>query len=750
MSGIHHESISNRNPLVELIDVERHVGFAISVNFEEAVLLSNDYWKEMVGGLPMNSFVLASAFYSGNYAETPKIDREVLLLRVMGPADMPMDRTRIDAMIDSYTKRTQVERTRQSGHGDSFEFDQYDGFDKFTHTELQFGAIRCRIVGSFYLKDSQLMLGADIENFSAASHLRAYKPTSKALETIVNFIDPIRRMQAEKKAAELGFNEVPSPFKLGTVRYTSTDRMHRGENENLVPVGVNPIDFLARRTAVFGMTRTGKSNMIKTLSSAVGLAGKSNNVKIGQCIFDINGEYANANKQDDGSSIADVFGDSVVCYRASKPPREGFQDLRNNFYREPQVGLSIIQEQLRQVKGLANDMLILATGMSLEEPSAEEATDSDINRWKRQVELFKVLLYSVGFELPKDEKVTLGPSKPVMRQVMSVMQPSIVDLEAEKKGGKLTQDEIAALAKAHYGDLSTSTTLKSAKRFILDAREADRRIQREYDPKNKKTGFYGDRLRSDGGSDPWFDDTLKALANLIGHRSDTGTNIKCKSYLGPLSELHSISGSGEVEADIYNLLSDGKIVIVDLSVGSSSIREAISERIAREIFMKSMGIFHTGEVSPNIVLYVEEAHNLIGRDAKPDETWPRIAKEGAKANIALVYATQEPSSVQPNIMANTENWIVTHLNNDDELRVLGKFYDFADFSLSLKRAQDVGFARVKTLSSPYVVPTQIDLFVPEKIIKQLESLNQGVNDQACEFPAPTAEAKSSDLDQLLS
>ena len=35
----------------------------------------------------------------------------------------------------------------------------------------------------------------------------------------------------------------------------------------------------------------------------------------------------------------------------------------------------------------------------------------------------------------------------------------------------------------------------------------------------------------------------------------------------------------------------------------------------------------------NIVLYVEEAHNLIGKGADLTETWPRIAKEGAKAKI---------------------------------------------------------------------------------------------------------------------
>lgn len=125
-----------------------------------------------------------------------------------------------------------------------------------------------------------------------------------------------------------------------------------------------------------------------------------------------------------------------------------------------------------------------------------------------------------------------------------------------------------------------------------------------------------------------------------------------------------------------------------------------------------------------MVIYVEEAHNLIGKKDDLSDTWPRIAKEGAKAKIALVYATQEPSSIHPNILANTENWFVTHLNNEDELKALGKFYDFADFHDSLKTAQDVGFARIKTLSSPFVIPTQINRFTPEEIKKEVSHSSQ--------------------------
>ncbi|WP_210256045.1 ATP-binding protein [Chelativorans sp. Marseille-P2723] len=125
-----------------------------------------------------------------------------------------------------------------------------------------------------------------------------------------------------------------------------------------------------------------------------------------------------------------------------------------------------------------------------------------------------------------------------------------------------------------------------------------------------------------------------------------------------------------------------------------------------------------------MVIYVEEAHNLIGRKSELTEIWPRIAKEGAKYGIALVYATQEPSSIHPNILANTENFFVTHLNNDAEIRALSGFYDFADFSAGLKRSQDVGFARIKTLSANFVTPTQILKFEPEAVRKEYQRVRE--------------------------
>jgi hypothetical protein len=234
-------------------------------------------------------------------------------------------------------------------------------------------------------------------------------------------------------------------------------------------------------------------------------------------------------------------------------------------------------------------------------------------------------------------------------------------------------------------------------------------------------------LSSSTPGNSWVDPLLEAMLNMLARETSRKQSFGGWRAVQKYLPYHSPRRVQDVTTEIVRYLDDGKIVILDLSAGPVEIRKVLSERIARQIFDRQMATLNRGEVPQNMVLYVEEAHNLVGKKVDLDTTWPRIAKEGAKAKIAFVYATQEPSSVHPNILANTENWFVTHLNNDDELRTLGKFYDFEDFLPSLKSAQDVGFARIKTLSAPFVIPTQINRFTPQAIKSQIEQikLSQG-------------------------
>lgn len=681
-------TVISDNPLTRLIgDVDQSfVGYVYNLRYDECFVQTNDAFKHGVNGLPHNSFLLAAGFDPARFDTAPKIDQEVVLLRVLGPAPLPQDGDMVRTRIEHHQRRRETERLPG---------DVNDGLDPMTASELQWGGMRCRVLGTFFMEDGQLRLGSDIENFMSLSRMRAFKPRGASLELIVNHVNPEVRAKARDEAIKAGFKDTPKPIDMGTVRYTSTARLHRGTGEPLVKVQIQPADFLARRTAVLGMTRTGKSNTVKTTVSAVALAAMKSDIRVGQLIFDVNGEYANANHQDDGSSIADVF-PNTVRYRAIETA--GFEDLRTNFYSECAQALGLIQALFKAEKspafsGQDLDAFMAAT---LEEP--DKADHGDHQRWERHMSTFQCILARAGFRQPAGLKIRVPRSKTLVKQLTdwgNAQNPPVVVTPP-------AADAVAPNDACEWFDQIRNINLE------IKAGQGASQIG----------------LRSSSGG-AWVDPMLEAMLNMLARTSSRKQPIGGWRAITKYTDYHSPRRSADVTDEIIDHLDNGKIVILDLSAGPVEIREVLSERVARQIFERQMRTMNGGRVPQNVVLYVEEAHNLVGKRTELTSTWPRIAKEGAKAKIAFVYATQEPSSVHPNILANTENWFVTHLNNDDELKTLGKFYDFSDFLTSLKSAQDVGFARIKTLSAPFVIPTQINRFTPAAITAEMQALGIG-------------------------
>ena len=671
MQTIGKELLKN-DPLIKLVQEENFVGYIYKIDYDTAQVMTNDLWKEKVLGIPHNSFLIAAEFNPNNLNSDSIKNSEIILLRVIGSAKLPQDEKLTETKTDNYKKQT---NKYQQDSGYDANKNSATSYDNITQNEIQFHGLECRILGTFYKRDDSLWLGSDLESFVSATKFNVYRPRKEALETIVNYVDPIRQNKAIEDMKELGIKKKINPFPIGTVRYTSTDRLHRQKDEDKVRVSIQPTDFLSRRTAVFGMTRTGKSNMVKQTISVVKKVADEGKIKIGQIIYDINGEYANANKQDKGA-LADIYPDDTICYRMLKT--DGFKDLRNNFYEQINEGFSIIVRELEDAKRINNDYIRAFVNMSFDEPDKKEIGDH--NRWEVRIAAYKVLLYKAGFEPQnKNHKIKFPVSEKVRNKVKQ--QANDYDFSEWKSGNKS----------------GVNLSLPEAYEWFIAAREAN----------------IAEPLPSSTKGKYWVDDTLKNLLNMIAQKSDNQNFISGFRILSDGIKYHSPRRNREVTGEIYEYLKEGKIVILDLSVGDPRIREKVSKEIAGKIFNLSMKQFVEGETPPNIVIYIEEAHNLIGKNMELTETWPRIAKEGAKYGIALVYSTQEVSSVHPNILSNTENWFVTHLNNEREIKELAKFYDFADFSRSLLRAQDVGFARVKTLSSPFVIPVQIDKFKPE-------------------------------------
>ena len=637
----------NKNPLAPLIQENQFIGWTCSMDYEQAVVLTSDDLKTKAKGVPLHCFLLATSF---NPKKSSATEGEVILLRVIGSAPLPQDEELLKLKAESLKNR----ELKIAGNDSAW-------------NEFQFGGLLCRCLGTFFVSNGRLRLGSDVENYSNALDLDVYRPSGAALSLIVNYISAERAAAAEAEAQRLGVANGLPAFPIGTVRYSSTDRLHRGDDADKAVFNLNAIDFLSRRTAVFGMTRTGKSNTVKQLVSVVMRASRECQLKIGQIIYDLNGEYANANQQDKGS-IAEVFPDETIRYRMIPTP--GFQPILNNFYTQIPEGHHTLRGLIELNRVSRSSDIDAFLSMEFNEPRKEdfesEATfQHHLIRYQRKLGAYHAVLARAGFEPPPGFKITFDAGASVKNKVNPTVDP-----------------------------LNGMNPNQAYEWFQLARQIQDELIT--------------------GNNQNWVEPDMNVLMNLLLQKNDQGAYIPGYRVLQPFKEYHSPNRTTDVCDEIYQHLLAGKIIILDLSVGNPEQRERLSKRIARHILSSSMSVFNTGQIPPNIVIYIEEAHNLIGKGEPLTEVWPTIAKEGAKARLATVYATQEVSSIHPNILANTENVFCAHLNNENEINELAKYYDFRDFSKSIIRASDVGFGRVKTLSNPFVIPIQVDKFDPEK------------------------------------
>ncbi|QGQ21747.1 DUF87 domain-containing protein [Gimesia benthica] len=677
--------------LKEILDVdifeqgrkeELFVGRPFYLDYENAQILVSDAWKHRVKGIPQGAFLLA--FYDGEDG----VD-EAVLLRALTPSKLPTDNDVVSSMIEYYKDGSDI-----SGRAGSV---RESKLDDFTRYEFSFSGLSCRVLGAFYKVQDQSIpngemgvsyrveFGADLENFYSANNYSVYKATGKVLRKIVN----------QRDIDLIVGNE--NEFKIGSVRYSSSRRFQHSELG--VDVYISPQDFIGKRTAAFGMTRTGKSNTVKKIVEATAeISNKASiqNIRekvgaeepftkqgaptfpVGQIIFDVNGEYANANLQDEGTAIYELYADNVIRYSVLEKP--GFEVMKVNFYREVENGFDLIRSYFEDKK-ITGDYVNNFAAVSLSKPENYSSDRSIKTRFDRISAAYLCCLYKAGFKPPANFKVTFPGNAAINKKVNQAGLDPVKGISLED-------------ACSWFG-------------WVW---------------KNYKDDSYFTSYENKNGHE-WADDDLKALlAFLTGFKKpnekESVSGYK-KIRVKELHELHTMMADDSFEIKIPKLLLEGKIVIVDLSQGSPTVQSIFSERICKAVFMQSMSRFVGNRPNNFIQFYFEEAHNLFPKKDDKDlsQIYNRLAKEGAKLHLGMVYATQEVSSISSNILKNTQNWFIAHLNNEDELRELRKYYDFSDFIASLLKfsaGNDKGFVRMKTYTNPFVVPVQIDKFLADK------------------------------------
>jgi hypothetical protein len=677
MPSLTQTMLAEHSPIRSLLTDSERIGAIFQINgFTEALVITNDAFVRRAHGVPQHAFLLAAtADLARDDRHADLDDEEVILLRVVGNAPLPQEADlkflRAQAGIDLVVEDLRGTRTRE------------EMIDPFTEARMQTAGITCAILGTFYDDDRPagpgLAFGSDVDNIYAATRLRVFKPYGRSLQTIVNFMADGREPESRRC------------FEIGRVRYASTRRRELLAAEvghpTDVPVEIDITDFVAHKTAVFGMTRKGKSNTNKVLATMTAHHARERGIRIGQLIFDLAGEYANDNDQDK-TSLAALGAEHVVRFRlgATESEMAGDPTLRMlalNFYDEKAIAVvwGVVAHFLR---GRYPNTQYVDAFINANVVGPENTQTNEDYRQANFARRARMMAYAcflkAGLQPPRGFQYW-APIKAAVRTAL---------IDAEKARGRDLRF-LENVPKNKKGDVVCLDAAQLA--AVCDAICA-----------SEATPEVADWLDTD-------DNRLTYLIDVLVGRKGGGHKI-----LLPLCDgYHSPAAQADYAPAIYDQLVDGKIVIVDLARGSEGILQFASERILNHLLAEAAERFRKNLPAHLIQIFLEEAHRLFDRDKFKDKAadtdpYVRLAREAGKYRIGMIYSTQQVSSVEPDVLDNTANWIIAHLNSEQEVRLLVGRYEFARFAQQILRSEDPGFIRLKTQSSRYVVPVQVRLF----------------------------------------
>jgi DNA helicase HerA-like ATPase len=216
-----------------------------------------------------------------------------------------------------------------------------------------------------------------------------------------------------------------------------------------------------------------------------------------------------------------------------------------------------------------------------------------------------------------------------------------------------------------------------------------------------------DALKSSGKSRaPIFDPVDEALLKFL-----TGSGAG-PALLQPYTKFHA-ADAGDFTTEILALLDAGKTAILDLGNATDEFRRYFADMLSRAVFSHQETKFVNNWLGTHYVqLYFEEAHNLFPvSDKDLAGVYARFAKEGAKFHIGMVYSTQSPSTINKELLVQTENFFVGHLASQDETKSLTRVQiAFSGIEQDILRAKTPGYMRMLTLSHRFVVPMQANKF----------------------------------------
>ncbi|MXW52496.1 MAG: ATP-binding protein [Gammaproteobacteria bacterium] len=705
MAGVVNELIQNTTQPdpQSFRELAKRVGAVYTISYSTAVIAVFDHDREQAGGLPKGGFLMAAK-------HSHETDESFILLRIQREARLP------SAADNDQTRQGVIEDSGNEGPWSA-------RMPSWIRDKMSLHGLECSVLGTFTpQQDGSYKFAEDIDNYYAVNELMVWKPDPSSLHLIVNH---------QHRSNDIPINSATT--KIGVSRFAAAESNDAIKAE----FHVNPIDIMKRRTAYFGMSRSGKSNGLKIVAETIYKLRKVNpKHRVGQVIFDLSGEYAQDNFQDGKGlhRVNEVLGLSrkseVATYGLMPVPWDCSRKIMKlNFFGDPIPRPWMTVQEAEAVTNALDQLLagkeIIKETMSNEtaryttsfrdvdlavEPSAMGNLSAQ-TRYYRAVLAYRTALAAAGLEAPNWKPSIRGPGK------WSLFSRDLIDAlrhTQNSSSANATDYQQAAIILEDSGNNQFNITWDQLITvFTSLAKFVD-------DKKSRFDTFEQDYIATSSNHEAWADPRFRAVLRIFESRN------------GPrafqvVQEQHDPNNTTDFAEEVVGDLQQGKLVIIDQSAGEPEHNRAAAERVMWHIYHAQSANFRSAVASldptqePNpdeatqghIIVYVEEAHNLLPRAGANDSlttVWAKTAKEGSKLNIGLVLATQAPSSVMPEILSETDNWVLAYLNSERERRVVSEYMDFSDFSEQIGKVSEQGFVRIRTLSQAYTVPVQLDRF----------------------------------------
>lgn len=641
----------NAFELAKQYDKSRFVGYVLEIGYGDITIITSDPFKVAVGGIPRNSLLimLPSSFDTNGTT----IPLHFTLLRVLDSAPTP---------LSSEVQQTYFELQKKS----------MPELDVFTQSELQWGALKTGVLGMFYpnpAEENKIEFSGDLNNFLSAHKYKIFSPDDKLLDLVTNSMVPEENR-----------------FNIGKLRLTECRLPLPNKTLPNVDVFLSTKDFMGTRTSMFGKTRLGKSNVVKLIvQSLIETTRETRNC--GQLIFDINGEYANDNPQDDNLSIRGGYPDRCTVYALTPKPNTPSEPLKLNFYDNPQASKQVLNTLIRQSGRSGSDYVDAFLSVDIPDFNAINEIPNDRMNEKiravRKVQYYFALLYKAQFPSIADQ---VRRSIPRAGRVSGFNPNFAIGLRT---------------AAYQFANLPIPASPNSLSSLVTEL-EVVRRFQREnpHDP----------NLTSDTGN-PIFDQDDNAILEFLEPRPGRNGFMIILRY-----RTYHDQNAGNYTVRILELLDQGQTVILDLGNADEILMSYFSRQLSEAVFYHQTEKFTNNDLGNHFIqLYFEEAHNLFGYNDNSDETriYRRFAKEGAKYHIGMVYSTQSPTTVNADLLAQTENFFIAHLASFDDVNKLAKINVAYDtMKNDILQAKTPGYIRMLTRSHRFVISMQANRFTP--------------------------------------